>query len=344
MKFKDFIKDKIIEIILMLFSTMSIEIILLAYQIQLIVRVYVVASIILSLLISMLIEYYSKKSYYNNLLEKLDELDQKYLLSEVISKANFQDGNLFKEILEETGKSMLENVNKYKYAQEDYKEYIELWIHEIKTPISASKLIIENNKNEVTKNIEEELDKIENYTEQALYYARSNTVEKDYIITKTNLKDIVNMSIIKNKTTILNNKFELNIHDLEKQVYTDSKWVVFILNQVIQNSIKYSKNENQSIEIYAEEQKEKVTLYIKDNGLGIKKSELSRVFEKGFTGENGRIIGKKSTGIGLYLCKKLCDKLQLAININAEQNVGTEVTIVFPKGSFSHFEKQIAIK
>lgn len=338
MKFKDFIKDKKIEIILMLFSTMSIEIILLAYQIQLIVRVYVVASIILSLLISMLIEYYSKKSYYNNLLEKLDELDQKYLLTEVISKANFQDGNLFKEILEETGKSMLENVNKYKYAQEDYKEYIELWIHEIKTPISASKLIIENNKNEITKNIEEELDKIENYTEQALYYARSNTVEKDYIITKTNLKDIVNMSIIKNKTTILNNKFELNIHDLEKQVYTDSKWVVFILNQVIQNSIKYSQNENQSIEIYAEEQKEKVTLYIKDNGLGIKKSELSRVFEKGFTGENGRIIGKKSTGIGLYLCKKLCDKLQLAININAEQNVGTEVTIVFPKGSFSHFE------
>ena len=338
MKFKDFIKDKKIEIILMLFSTMSIEIILLAYQIQLIVRVYVVASIILSLLISMLIEYYSKKSYYNNLLEKLDELDQKYLLSEVISKANFQDGNLFKEILEETGKSMLENVNKYKYAQEDYKEYIELWIHEIKTPISASKLIIENNKNEITKNIEEELDKIENYTEQALYYARSNTVEKDYIITKTNLKDIVNMSIIKNKTIILNNKIELDIHDLEKQVYTDSKWVVFILNQVIQNSIKYSQNENQSIEIYAEEQKEKVTLYIKDNGLGIKKSELSRVFEKGFTGENGRIIGKKSTGIGLYLCKKLCDKLQLAININAEQNVGTEVTIVFPKGSFSNFE------
>ena len=338
MKFKDFIKDKKIEIILMLFSTMSIEIILLAYQIQLIVRVYVVASIILSLLISMLIEYYSKKSYYNNLLEKLDELDQKYLLSEVISKANFQDGNLFKEILEETGKSMLENVNKYKYAQEDYKEYIELWIHEIKTPISASKLIIENNKNEITKNIEEELDKIENYTEQALYYARSNTVEKDYIITKTNLKDIVNMSIIKNKTIILNNKIELDIHDLEKQVYTDSKWIIFILNQVIQNSIKYSKKENKLIEIYAEEQKEKVTLYIKDNGLGIKKSELSRVFEKGFTGENGRIIGKKSTGIGLYLCKKLCDKLQLAININAEQNVGTEVTIVFPKGSFSNFE------
>lgn len=339
MSFRDFIKDKKLEIILILFSMISIEIILLAYQIQLLVRVYVGASIILSLLISTLIEYYNKKSYYNNLLEKLNELDQKYLLSEVISKANFQDGNLFKEILEETGKSMLENVNNYKYAQEDYKEYIELWIHEIKTPISASKLIIENNKNEVTKNIEEELDKIENYTEQALYYARSNTVEKDYIITKTNLKDIVNMSIIKNKTIILNNKFELNIHDLEKQVYTDSKWVVFILNQIIQNSIKYSRKENKTIEIYAEEQKEKVTLYIKDNGLGIKKSELPRVFEKGFTGENGRLIGKKSTGIGLYLCKKLCDKLQLAIEIKSKQNIETEVMIIFPKGSFSLFEK-----
>ena len=336
MRFKDFIRDKKIEIILMLFATMSIEIILLAYQIQTLVRVYIILSIILSLLISVLIEFYNKKIYYNNLLEKLNELDRKYLLSEVIQKANFQDGILLKEVLEETGKSMLENVNKYKYAQEDYKEYIELWIHEIKTPISASKLIIENNKNEITKNIEEELEKIENYTEQALYYARSNTVEKDYIITKTNLKEIVNTSIVKNKTIILNNKVNLNIHDLEKQVYTDSKWIVFILNQVIQNAIKYSKKENKTIEIYSEEQKEKVSLYIKDNGLGIKKSEIARVFEKGFTGENGRIIGKKSTGIGLYLCKKLCDKLHLSINIMSELNVGTEVIIVFPKGTFSH--------
>lgn len=336
MRFKDFIRGKKIEIILMLFATISIEIILLAYQIQTLVRVYIILSIILSLLISVLIEFYNKKIYYNNLLEKLNELDQKYLLSEVIQKSNFQDGILLKEVLEETGKSMLENVNKYKYAQEDYKEYIELWIHEIKTPISASKLIIENNKNEITKNIEEELEKIENYTEQALYYARSNTVEKDYIITKTNLKEIVNTSIIKNKTIILNNKVNLNIHDLEKQVYTDSKWIVFILNQVIQNAIKYSKKENKTIEIYSEEQKEKVSLYIKDNGLGIKKSEIARVFEKGFTGENGRIIGKKSTGIGLYLCKKLCDKLHLSINIMSELNVGTEVIIVFPKGTFSH--------
>ena len=313
---------------------MSIEIILLAYQIQLIVRVYVVASIILSLLISMLIEYYSKKSYYNNLLEKLDELDQKYLLSEVISKANFQDGNLFKEILEETGKSMLENVNKYKYAQEDYKEYIELWIHEIKTPISASKLIIENNKNEITKNIEEELDKIENYTEQALFYARSNTVNKDYVVTKSNLKEIVNGAILKSKRVLLSNKISIELNDLEKEVFTDSKWATFIINQIIQNSIKYSKKEDKKIQLYAKSNNENIILYIKDNGIGIKKGEITRVFEKGFTGENGRIINKKSTGIGLYLCKKLCDKLGLGIELNSEKDIGTEVRIIFPKSSF----------
>ncbi len=94
---------------------------------------------------------------------------------------------------------MLENVDKYKYLQEDYKEYIELWIHEIKLPIAAGKMIIENNKSEVTESINEELDKIENYIEQALFYARSNTVEKDYYIKKVNLKEIVNSSIIKKK-------------------------------------------------------------------------------------------------------------------------------------------------
>lgn len=338
MKFKDFIKDKKIEIILMLFSTMSIEIILLAYQIQLIVRVYVVASIILSLLISMLIEYYSKKSYYNNLLEKLDELDQKYLLSEVISKANFQDGNLFKEILEETGKSMLENVNKYKYAQEDYKEYIELWIHEIKTPISASKLIIENNKNEITKNIEEELDKIENYTEQALYYARSNTVEKDYCITKCNLQDIVNTVIKKNKDDLINNKIKINIEDINENVYTDSKWIIFILNQIITNCIKYSKTENAEININVEIKKARVILDIKDNGIGIRKGEITKVFEKGFTGSNGRKEGKKSTGIGLYLCRKLCGKLGIGIELNSEENIGTDVKLVFPKNDYNLIE------
>ena len=229
---------------------------------------------------------------------------------------------------------MLENVDKYKYAQEEYKEYIELWIHEIKLPISAGKMIIENNRTEVTESINEELDKIENYIEQALFYARSNTVKKDYYIKKVDLKEIVNSSIIKNKRNLIQNKINIDTHDVDKKVYTDSKWCTFILSQIIQNATKYSKQENKKIEIYAEPKKESTILYIKDNGIGIRKGEITRVFEKGFTGENGRKNGQKATGIGLYLCKKLCDKLGIGLELNSEKNVGTEVKIVFPKGSF----------
>ena len=234
---------------------------------------------------------------------------------------------------------MLENVNKYKYMLEDYKEYIELWIHEIKYPIATSKMVIENNKSEVTKSIDEEIEKIENYIEQALFYARSSTVEKDYYIRKTSLQQIVNESIKKNKNILIAKKISLNIHNIENNVNTDSKWIVFILNQIIQNSIKYMKNSEPSqIEIYAKQQKENVILYVKDNGIGIKRGEITRVFEKGFTGTNGRETNKKSTGIGLYLCKKLCNKLGIAIELNSQQNEGTEVRLVFPKGSYVEIE------
>ena len=141
---------------------------------------------------------------------------------------------------------------------------------------TAAKVIEgENNKNEVTKSIDEELDKVENYTEQALFYARSNAVEKDYIINKTNLKEIVNGAILKNKTTLLNEKVSIELSNLkDEEVYTDSKWAVFIINQIIQNAIKYSKKENKKIEISSQEKNDKVILYIKDNGIGIKKEEI----------------------------------------------------------------------
>ena len=137
---------------------------------------------------------------------------------------------------------------------------------------------------------------------------------------------------------MLNEKITLELKDLEQDVYTDSKWATFIINQILQNSIKYLKENDKKIEIYAKPKNDKIILYIKDNGIGIKKGEITRVFEKGFTGENGRIIGQKSTGIGLYLCKKLCNKLGLGIELNSEKDKGTEVKIIFPKNSYVDFK------
>ena len=338
MRFRDYIKEKMVLIIGTILALVSVEILLLAYNISILIRVYCAFIIIFILVLAILIEYKKKKDYYNELIKNMEDLKEKYLISEIIKTPNFIEGKILKDILQDTGKSMLENVNYYKNIQEDYKEYIELWIHEVKIPIATSKMIIENNKNEVTKSIDEELDKVENYTEQALFYARSNAVEKDYIINKTNLKEIVNGAILKNKTTLLNEKVSIELSNLkEEEVYTDSKWAVFIVNQIIQNAIKYSKKENKKVEISSQEKNDKVILYIKDNGIGIKKGEITRVFERGFTGENGRIIGQKSTGIGLYLCKKLCDRLGLGIELNSEKDKGTEVRIIFPKSSYTNF-------
>ncbi len=331
MKFNSFIKDKILQICLITFGIATIEIFLLAYPFGNFIKIYIPITIFVLYFISIIFEYLGKKRYYRNIYKLLGELEEKYLITEIINNPSFYEGKILKEILEQTNKSMIENVNKYKYQQEDYKEYIEMWIHEIKTPIATSKLIIENNKSDVTKNIDEELNKVENYIEQALFYARSNTVEKDYYIKKSNLKDIVNECIKKNKTSLIQDKININTHDLDKQVNTDSKWIVFILNQIIQNSIKYKSSK---IEIYAEKGKENIVLHIKDNGMGIKESEITRVFEKGFTGTNGRILNKKSTGIGLYLCKKLCNKIGIGIELNSIQNEGTEIKIIFPKSSY----------
>ncbi len=338
MKLSSFLKDRIISIFLIIIVVATITVFLLATEVDLFIKIYIPLVIIITYLIILIVEYIKKKKFYKTLEENLANLEEKYLIAEMIEEPSFIEGKIMKEALVQINKSMIENVNKYKYAQEEYKEYIELWIHEIKTPIAASKLIAQNNKNEVTESIDEELDKIEYYVEQALYYARSNTVEKDYYITKCKLQDVINTVIKKNKKELIDNKIKINIDNIDETVYTDSKWIVFILNQIITNCIKYAKKENAEINIEAETKKARIILKIQDNGIGIRKGEITRVFEKGFTGSNGRKDGKKSTGIGLYLCKKLCGKLGIGIELNSEENIGTEIKLVFPKNDYNFAE------
>ena len=245
MNLKSFVKDKILLTVLLLFGIITIEIFLIPYPFGNFIKLYIPIVILSLYVIGIIIEYCLKRSFYDNLSNTLNELSEKYLITEIINSPSFIEGKILKSLLEEIDRSMIENVNKYKYIQEDYKDYIELWIHEIKIPIAASKMVVENNKNEVTKSIDEELDKVEDYIEQALFYARSNIVEKDYYIRKVKLKDIVNENIKKNKAVLIQEKITINIHDVDLEVSTDNKWIVFILNQIIQNSRKYRKqNEN----------------------------------------------------------------------------------------------------
>lgn len=281
------------------------------------------------LIVYMTLEYIKERRFYGDIENITKKLDKKYLLSEIIKKPNYYEGEIFYDALKEANRNMHEEVNFYKHLQSEYRDYIETWVHEIKTPIASAKLILENGHIKEKTALIDEISKIDQYITQALYYSRSTDVSNDYIVREFNLENIINECIRDNRKDFINKKIAVNIENIDIKVTSDPKWIKFIINQIIINSIKYSKKERGYINIYSlEKENNKFSLIIEDNGIGIPKSDINRVFDKGFTGENGRRYGK-STGIGLYLCKKLCSKLNLEINLKSEVNNGTTVIINF---------------
>ncbi|MBJ7966893.1 MULTISPECIES: sensor histidine kinase [Bacillus cereus group] len=337
MKIGEFIKDKMIVILSNVLVFIILASILLTANVQFIIICFVFCIWFFPLISYMVIEFIKCKNYYNEINGILENLEKKYLLPEIVKEANFIHGEKLNTILQETSRDMHENVKYYRDMQLDYREYIETWVHEIKTPIASTKLIIENNQNEVTNKIDSQLDRIEGLVEQVLYYSRSNNVGKDYIIKPLNLDDVVRTVIKRNYRDFIHKRIKLDIQDIDEIVYGDGKWIEFIINQIIGNSIKYSNNKEQMIRIYSIKKANSVILTIEDNGVGIIPKDVNRVFEKGFTGENGRRFSK-STGMGLYLCEKLCSKLGMKIAIDSEVNKGTSVTLIFPLSGMVTFE------
>ncbi|MDR1773467.1 MAG: hypothetical protein LBR30_01145 [Clostridioides sp.] len=416
MKFSRFIRDRIFPISIIIFFALFSAVTISFIQKNFYFSIYITLMIVVIGLCSLLPEYFSKKKYYDELTNILKELDKKYLLSEIIEKADFFEGEIMYDTLRSCSKSMNDEIAKYQISSEEYREYIELWVHEIKTPIAAAKLICENKKNSINthkyktyeyktyeykthiinnesknnsiinnenknnsnnseniktinkkedtnddsqnyvsflkkedtnddsqnytsffkkedyQNILEELNRIDFFVEQALFYARSDSIEKDYSIKKVTLEEIVNDAVKKNARHLIANKIGIHKDGLLDIVFTDKKWLEFILRQLIDNSVKYkSKN----LYFTHKNNENSISLFIRDDGVGILEKDLHRVFDKGFTGENGRIFGK-STGMGLYLCKKLCLKLGLNVCIYSTYNEGTTIEIVFPVSNVNY--------
>ncbi|MEG0857601.1 MAG: sensor histidine kinase [Terrisporobacter sp.] len=330
MKIIDYLKDKSIYLAVNLMMFIIIASLMYYINISSVIIFLTGCTWFLPLLIYMVIEYIKNKKYFDNVENILDNIDKKYLLPEVIGESNSMIGEEINEILKELSRDMHENVKYYRNMQEEYREYIEMWVHEIKTPIASSKLLIENNNNEITRKIDTQINKIENFVEQVLYYSRSDEVGRDYIIKKIDLSQVVKTVIKKNQRDFISKRISLELEDIDEIIYSDTKWVEFILNQIVGNAIKYSKGKEDKIKIKSKKIANSVVLTIEDNGVGIIERDINRVFEKGFTGENGRKFGK-STGIGLYLCKKLCDKLGLSLSIESNINEGTKISIIFPQ-------------
>nr|WP_305303341.1 sensor histidine kinase [Romboutsia ilealis] len=323
MKIIDYIRDKGIFLAVNLISFIIISFLMYFSNVALVIIFLLFCVWFFPLFSYILIEYIKFRKYFNTVENILENLDKKYLLPEVLNESNFIEGEEINYIFKVLSRDMHENVKYYKNIQEEYREYIETWVHEIKTPIASTKLLIENNTNEITR-------KIDTQMEQVLYYSRSDEVGKDYIIKKTELSQVVKSVVKKNQRDFIGKRISLQLGNLDEIIYSDTKWIEFILNQIIGNAIKYSKGKDDKIKIESKKLDNSVALIIEDNGVGIIERDLNRIFEKGFTGENGRKFGK-STGIGLYLCKKLCDKMGLGLNIESEENKGTKVTVIFPR-------------
>ena len=203
----------------------------------------------------------------------------------------------------------------------DMTEYYTVWAHQIKTPIAAIRLALQNEDTPLSRRLTGEVGRVEQYVQMALTYLRLGSDSSDYVIRSCALDDIVRPAVRRFAGEFIQRKIQLNYQMLNYTVITDEKWLEFVLEQVLSNALKYTRKGK--IKIYMDPQSPK-TLVIEDTGIGIAPEDLPRVFERGYTGYNGR-TDKRSTGIGLYLCRQIMDRLSHTIRIESEMGVGTRV-------------------
>ena len=331
MKFGAYLKDRSGFIGANLLFFLGVSSLLWVLKINLIIIIGLMIIWFMPLLTYMSIEYFKYNKYITSLQEVSEAIEKGYLVSEIIKEPSFLERRLIQQNLKSAHRAMLEEVKREQEIQRAYKEYIEAWVHEIKTPLASIGLIIENEDTETISKVAYETRRINHYIEQVLYYARSGEIKSDYLIKPFTLRDIVMAQVKEYKTDFIRKKIGIELGELDYIVYSDRKWVSFILSQILNNALKYMEEGKGKIKVYAQTYKNQIVLTIEDEGVGISEKDIGRVFDKGFTGENGRCFGK-STGIGLYLCKQLCSKLGLAIKLTSQKDIGTIVQIVFPVG------------
>lgn len=250
---------------------------------------------------------------------------------------------LYHRLLENQSIARSESESSAAIRQSQMRDYYSMWVHQIKTPISAMKLLLEAEREELGQlmcddeqsqcllsdnmnSFEDELFRIEEYVSMALQYQRVSSTENDFVLEKVSVDGVIRDTIKKYAKIMIRRHIGMNYSGTVQEVYTDGKWLAFMLEQILSNAIKYTPQGFVTIE--TAEEKDRFFITIKDTGIGIKAEDLPRVFEKGYTGYNGH-ADKKATGIGLYLCRQMADKLGHTIRMESEIGKGTKVWIGF---------------
>ena len=329
MKFKDYFLNKITEIL----GTFFVLFLMLEflYIIGNTFSVVFMIGVVIAILIitKYLMDWYRKKKYFKIITERVKDLKEPWLIAELLPVSYTIEDEIYQELLRKVGSSAIEEIHKIEDEQKEYEDYIEQWIHEVKTPITSIHLMLENRISEnpgLKRDLNVELSRLENDVELALYYARSEQIYRDYLIQKLNVRKVLLKVVNKNRTVIMNSSVAIDLDcDEALYAYGDEKWLVFMLTQVLLNAIKYKAEADAKVVMRAKRDNKKIVLNIIDNGKGINKEELPRIFDKGFTGSNGR-DNEKSTGMGLYLVHKLCEKLEIDIEADSVYGEFTEIS------------------
>lgn len=338
MTLKKYILDRFPIIFAFFFVELSLFMMGYAFKVNIQFKYAMAGIILIAFVLCSIWDYARKRNYYKELFSVLEELDQKYLITDMEMKPNFLDAQLFAEVLYETDKSMKEHLNNNAKALRDFKEYVELWIHEIKVPIAALSLMNYNEDTDLVKQ-KREIQRVSYYVEQILFFARADAPEKDYLLKECSLDFVVNQVLKDQKELLIGNRIAISKELNDISVVTDSKWLSFMVGQVVNNCVKYmDTKKSPSITFSAKTNKDRVEFSIEDNGIGIPAQDQGRIFEKTFTGENGR-RGAASTGMGLYICKKLCDKLGHKIYVESEEGKYTRIVFLFGQNTFLNSKK-----
>ena len=273
-------------------------------------------------------DFFQQRARLLELKSILNGLDHKYLFSECIPQPKGLFERRLFDLTRLAGRDMTGAVSDAQASQREYREYVERWVHEIKAPLTAARLICRELDGDIRRKLTAELSQIEAHVERALFYARAENPEQDCLFRQIGLEKIAAQAIENHRSLLIQNGIRVEMENMNCAVYTDEKWAVFILGQLLQNAARY-RGPEPVITLSARPLGRQTQLIVHDNGIGIPAHELSRVFERGFTGSNGRIRGG-STGIGLYLCRKLAVFLELELRMDSQEGAGTTVTLTFP--------------
>lgn len=287
--------------------------------------------VVIALAFALTWDFVRKRAYYAGLRKAIEQLDHARHLSAFVAEPRFLEGRLSWEACDTLVYLAGRDLARATEAAEDYERYIETWIHEIKAPIATSRLILGRLRGPEATALRQELESIERHVEQALYYARSQAISTDYAIRELALLDAAREACKRNQNLLIAAGVTPDLAiDPGLHVFTDRSWLIFMLGQLLQNSAKYGAR---TIRLSAREagtgSSGLVELEVADDGEGIPEGDMPKVFDRGFVGENGRAEGS-ATGMGLYLCARLCEEMDVTLDAYSEKGRGTRVVLGFP--------------